>query len=439
MKILACPECGTNYDLPCALPDKGTKVRCMSCSHVWFATNKDLVEPEEAAPEAEMTESAVEAQEEAEAELQAESGQDSAEAGDEVAPVSPFDDDPLEEIDFNEILEEAAEMLAEEEARAGDNPEPEEAAIMAQPEPGDDVEGAQVRDELEMADLAAQDELEEETGPRSQDDIDHMFDELDGGGDEEAPSETNDQAGIDDLFAVEDKDEEDLLEVAAETEPQPEEEGLGQDDLDALFAAAEEAEEDEKRENEPSDDVDALDEADEVDPFDQVKPVEDFGQRFPTAAVRALAYKVPFWKVMDQKTMVGWACYGLALFFMGLFFISARVPVVKAFPAMANIYEALGLGVNVRGVMFTNVQQRWDTGDNMLRLKVDGEIVNLTNKYKALPQMVFVALNENRDEVFRWVAQVRKKPLLPGEKAPFIAKVPAPPETAKYLILYFQS
>ncbi|MCG8561196.1 MAG: zinc-ribbon domain-containing protein [Hyphomicrobiales bacterium] len=47
--ILECPECQTRYDLPVDLPEKGRKVRCAQCGHVWHATHEHIVEEQPAA------------------------------------------------------------------------------------------------------------------------------------------------------------------------------------------------------------------------------------------------------------------------------------------------------------------------------------------------------------------------------------------------------
>ena len=157
-----------------------------------------------------------------------------------------------------------------------------------------------------------------------------------------------------------------------------------------------------------------------------------------TVSANIAAAKGPFWKRLDQKTMIGWTCYAVVLGLIALFLISARVSVVRAVPAMARIYDSLGLSVNVRGVMFTNVRQSWDVGEKVLKLRIESEITNLTNNYKPVPPLIFTTFSQEKREVFRWVATIRKKPLLPGEKAPFIVQVPAPPNHAKHMLLRFE-
>lgn len=361
--ILVCPECSTNYALPTGLPDGGTTVRCTSCTHVWHATDADLKEIEEPAP--------VE-----------ETASDDEPAEEDIPAVSPFDTDPLEEIDFNEIEDE--EAVVDEENSQGDI------------------------DSL-FDEISSEEDTEED---QSQEDIDSLFDE-----EMSEPDEENSQDDIDGLFDEAAPDEEDEN---------------SQDDVDGLFdepavAAQPPPTAAPAAEPEPAAEVNE-------DPFEVM---EARGEALSVSQESEPVKRLPFWKQMDQQVMIGWCCYLLVVGLIATFIIFARVPIVRNVPAMAGIYSALGLGVNVRGVMFTNVQQRWETDNETLQLRVDGEIANLTGKYQAVPSLVFTALSDESREVFRWVVNVRRKPLLPGEKSTFVARLPAPPEYAKHLLIRF--
>ncbi len=399
--ILVCPECSTHYEIPSALPEEGTKVRCTSCTHVWLATAEDVFE------NAALAEESVAAKN---ANLEeTDAGQEGEDFG--IPPISPNDEDPLEELDFEEIEEEAlneSEELDQAEldslfeemgVEQGPDPEPE-----PEPKPKQEEENSQ-GDIDSLFDEMGDEEPEDDN---SQDDIDSLFDEM---GDDEG--EENSQDDIDGLF----------------DEPEPAEEN-SQDDIDGLF-------DEEPAKEEPEEEPVAAAEEDLEDPFDnEITEVELDDE--PALEPQPLAAKVPIWKRLSRNEMIGWAGYGLSVILVFAIIIMARVSIVKAIPSMADVYAALGMNVNVRGVTFTNVQQKWVIEDNRLLLKVRGEVTNLTNRYKTLPPMVFGAVGPDKKEIFRWVMKVRKKPLLPGEKAPFMAMVPVPPEQARHLYISFQ-
>lgn len=455
MMILVCPECSTNYEIPTALPEKGARVRCTTCEHVWLATPADTFDPAEMQGE----DGGAEAQDEAVEGAAATSGDADANAGDDAAAEdSPFDeeipaiapgDEEFDELDFSDVetdansqddIDDLFEVTADEGQEAEEADDAEEDASLASL--FDDDEEEEDDGEAETVEAAvepdAREELEaagENSGSNSQDDIDGLFDEPEGG-------EENSQDDIDGLFDADGEDEansqDDIDGLFDDVEAPSDEEQLQADDAVAEKPPADPADEDlaaQANEDAPetavADDSDSEEEL--IDPFDGV----DFGEEENSPA-GDMAAALPIWKRIDRNAAIGWGCYGLALLAVVVLAVSMRVQVVRVAPAMASIYKVLGMPVNVRGVMFTNVQQRWQPNGDKLQLQVEGEIANLTNSYKALPHVVVGALSDDRREVFRWVVNVRKKPLLPGEKAPFVAEIPAPPEFARHLVLRFE-
>lgn len=420
--ILVCPECSTHYEIPSALPEGGTKVRCTSCTHVWMATADDVFENAALAEESAQAKEA--APEETDSSLLEEE-----EAG--IPAISPFDEDPFEELDFEEIEEEAlneTEELDQAELDSlfeemGVDPEPEP---VPEPEPEQAEENSQ-GDIDSLFDEMADEEPEDDN---SQDDIDSLFDEV---GDD--AGEENSQDDIDGLFdepeAAEENSQDDIDGLFDEPAADEGEEN-SQDDIDGLFDE-EPAVSEEPQAEEPL----AAAEEDAEDPFEN-ETVEVELDDEPAVEPEPIAAKLPIWKRLSRNEMIGWGGYALSIVLVFSIIIMARVSIVKAIPSMAGVYAALGMNVNVRGLTFTNVQQKWVIEDNRLLLKVRGEVTNLTNRYKTLPPMVFGAVGSDKKEIFRWVMRVRKKPLLPGEKAPFTAMVPLPPEQARHLYISFQ-
>jgi predicted Zn finger-like uncharacterized protein len=405
--ILVCPECSTYYELPKALPSEGAKVRCTSCSHTWHADNDSLLDDLD---QLNALETAME---------------------EEIPPRSPTDE-IFEELDITDI-----EGASEENGQADvdslfdelDLTDEEGAEDGALDELFDPPIEAAAEEDLDIDFGAVFDAEPEVSEDNSQDDIDGLFDEpVEDGGEE------NGQDDIDNLFdepEISESDEDD-----GEPNSQDDIDGLFDDDpappLEEVAAAEEEpsgvqSEAPTSQTDEPSEELD--------DPFDNPS-IE--AEEEEAAADAPDLQALPIWKRIDKKVAAGWAGYVGAVLLFTVMMVFARDSVVRVAPAMASLYNAVGLPVNVRGIVFTNVQQRWRTVGDRIILQVEGEISNQTNSYKQLPPIIIGGLSEDRREVFRWVAKVRDKPLLPGEKAPFITDIPAPPATAKHLLLRFE-
>lgn len=407
--ILVCPECSTSYELPAAIPAGGAKVRCTSCSHTWMALPEDLLDD-------------YPAEEETGAEAAANSEPDDEAA---IPALSPTDE-IFEEIDYSdnqdlveenaqddidslfadfELEEESADegelgALFEEATDTGEEPGPSETSIAAE---GDDATESGF--EAEAADEGGDD--------NSQDDIDSLFDE----------------PGADDAaMADAELDEGELeAELDALTDADDGEEN-SQDDIDGLF-------EDEPVAAGASGAAEVNEVAEAVDPFDS--PSIEAEDETPEETAPD-APKRPIWKRVDPKLAAGWGGYALTLILLVVVMLVARGPVVQMAPAMAGIYQLFDIPVNIRGLAFVNVQQSWQVTDGRIELQVEGEIANLTKRYKTMPRLIIGGLSEDRREVFRWVAQVREKPLLPNEKARFSTQMPAPPKSARHLLIRFE-
>lgn len=410
--ILVCPECSTSYELPSTLPDGGAKVRCTSCSHTWTAQPEDLL------AEMPAEEAAVEA--EAEAVMADEETRPDEE---EIPALSPTDE-IFEEIDYSDnqdLMEENgqddidslfADFELEEEPveamNAGDLEDlfQEDIALEDAEAPLEDE-----APEAEAVEAFAEDDADEQAAlmaaaddggdDNSQDDIDSLFDDPDFGATETEEADLEAEAA---------------LEALAEEEMGEEN---SQDDIDGLF------------DDEPPQDDMA---AEAVDPFDSPDIEAEAELTEETAAA---APKLPIWKRVDPKVAAGWGGYAFSLLLFVVVMILARGPVVQIAPAMAGIYQLFDIPVNIRGLAFVNVQQSWQVNEGRIELQVEGEIANLTKRYKTMPRLIIGGLSEDRKEVFRWVAQVREKPLLPNETARFSTQMPAPPQSARHLLIRF--
>jgi hypothetical protein len=104
---------------------------------------------------------------------------------------------------------------------------------------------------------------------------------------------------------------------------------------------------------------------------------------------------------------------------------------------MADLYALVGLPVNVRGLDFAGLSQQWTEQDGRPRLVVRGEIRNVTDIERPLPELVFAMHDASGMEFFQWVEKVEAKSLPPRSGVRFRAQIPAPPDRARQLHIRF--
>ena len=127
-----------------------------------------------------------------------------------------------------------------------------------------------------------------------------------------------------------------------------------------------------------------------------------------------------------------------ALFVVHVSLIAARADIVRLLPQTAQIYEKIGLPVNLRGLVFHNVRMSRSMQDNVAVLVVEGAIVNPTGRPIEIPRMRLSMLNEAKQEIYAWTAQAPGRSILQGgEATPFRTRLSSPPREAREVQVRF--
>lgn len=114
-----------------------------------------------------------------------------------------------------------------------------------------------------------------------------------------------------------------------------------------------------------------------------------------------------------------------------------RVQVVQRYPAMAGFYEAVGLGVNVIGLDFTNVTTLRTLRDGKEVLIVSAQIIGLTPEPVPVPAVVVTLIGANGQGVYEWSVTPAVRNLMVGERATFDTQLTLPPGDAARVRLSF--
>jgi len=107
--------------------------------------------------------------------------------------------------------------------------------------------------------------------------------------------------------------------------------------------------------------------------------------------------------------------------------VAARAEIVAAMPATGGFYAAIGLAVNPVGLAIADVSARLGAGGDKSLLAVEGALVNLRSKETAAPNLRIALRAADGRELYVWTTRPPKDRLAAGERAPFVARLAAPP------------
>jgi predicted Zn finger-like uncharacterized protein len=152
------------------------------------------------------------------------------------------------------------------------------------------------------------------------------------------------------------------------------------------------------------------------------------GQALPgwMASLKASAARIPFALVL--AVIVGGGTIGALL---------GRESVVRSVPATALLYELAGLPVNLRGLAISGVTSSLSTEPAGTFLTIEGEIANTTGSDRPVPQITISLWGDTRQTLYSWSIEPPRANLAAGEKTRFRARLVAPPDEARQVLVRF--
>ncbi len=134
---------------------------------------------------------------------------------------------------------------------------------------------------------------------------------------------------------------------------------------------------------------------------------------------------------------IGWGALAASIVLVIVAATAFRVPIVKALPGMAGLYEKAGYPVNIRGLEFLGLNHQWMDQGGRMRLVVRGEIVNITDETMPVPQILFSMIDKSGLEFFQWTEKAGPAMLQPKARTRFRAQIPAPADRVRQLKIRF--
>jgi len=108
--------------------------------------------------------------------------------------------------------------------------------------------------------------------------------------------------------------------------------------------------------------------------------------------------------------------------------VGFRQAIVRAVPATAGLYAAIGLPVNLRGLAFEDVHTSHGSEGGAPVLVVEGTIRNITRGPLALPRLKLAIRDKDGTEIYGWTTLPAKSSLEAGDTLAFRSRLASPPE-----------
>jgi len=129
----------------------------------------------------------------------------------------------------------------------------------------------------------------------------------------------------------------------------------------------------------------------------------------------------------------------LALLIIDAVLVGWRDDVVRVMPQTASFYAMMGLGVNLRGLMFKDVRITSETVEGKPVLVIEGVITGEARKPIELPRLRFSVRDAQGAEIYAWNTVLEQPVLKPGEKAWFKSRLASPPPEGRNIDVRFFS
>jgi hypothetical protein len=114
-----------------------------------------------------------------------------------------------------------------------------------------------------------------------------------------------------------------------------------------------------------------------------------------------------------------------------------RAEAVRALPEAASLFRAIGLPVNLRGLVLAGVTTRTERQDGVAVLTVEGRIESDSGSPIAVPPLRFALRDAAGTELYAWTVPSDVATLEPGESLAFQTRMASPPSGGSDVLVRF--
>ena len=117
--------------------------------------------------------------------------------------------------------------------------------------------------------------------------------------------------------------------------------------------------------------------------------------------------------------------------------VAWRTNIVRMAPQMASLYGAIGLPVNLRWLVFGDIQITKEARDGVPVLLVEGTIKSTSDQPVDVPRLRLGLRNQAGLEIYSWFAVPERSILAPGETQAFRSRLASPPSEGHDVVVRF--
>jgi predicted Zn finger-like uncharacterized protein len=183
----------------------------------------------------------------------------------------------------------------------------------------------------------------------------------------------------------------------------------------------------------------AVDDAPALAPSDPASPPQAAAEAVPEniESVAARRIRRPPARRRPRWPVSGWSTAILVLVAINIGLLAWRADIVRLLPQTASIYAAIGLEVNLRGLVFTDLVTRKETEDGVPMLAVEGVIKSNGKRAIDVPRIRFAVRNAKGHEIYSWTSLPAHYVIEPGATMPFRSRLASPPPEAHAVLVRF--
>jgi predicted Zn finger-like uncharacterized protein len=176
------------------------------------------------------------------------------------------------------------------------------------------------------------------------------------------------------------------------------------------------------------------------EPHPEPENIETVAARLAQRQKSRRTWKLPHLKLPGWKPRLAWPgmpaiIVALAVALAGI--VIWRAEVVRAVPQTASLFSAIGLPINLRGLVFENVRTTGELHEGVPVLIIEGTIANVAGKTVEVPRLRFAMRNRAGHEVYAWTTVTGRSVLGPAETAAFRTRLASPPADGRDVIVRF--